>query len=78
MSSDDMISILRVGTKFFGYRIIMSEKYVDMEDVINRGGFEFEAVSVEDAIIKAQLLTTEFGYGFHNMKIPTEEEKGKR
>ncbi len=73
MSSDDMISILRVGTKYFGYRTTLSETYEGMEDIINRGGFEFEGVSVEDAIVKAQLLTTEYGYGFHNLKIPTEE-----
>lgn len=72
MSSDDMISILRVGTKFFGYRITLSETYENMEDIIHRGHYEFEAVSVEDAIIKAQLLTTEHGYGFHNLQIPKE------
>ena len=74
MSSDDIISILRVGTKYFGYRTTQSETYTGMEDIINRAAFEFEAVSVEDAIIKAQLLTAEYGYGFHNLKIPTEEK----
>ena len=67
MSSDDMIQILKVGNKFFGYRVYLSLDYNSMDEIISKGHYEFEASTIEEAILEAQDLPTEYGYNFYNL-----------
>uniref|UniRef100_A0A6M3M6E9 Uncharacterized protein n=1 Tax=viral metagenome TaxID=1070528 RepID=A0A6M3M6E9_9ZZZZ len=71
MSRDDIIFIVKVGNKFFGFNIMLSaipEVGASLDYIINKGWFKFEADSVEEAILKAQKESTEYGYEFVNLQ----------
>ena len=66
MSSDDIILIVKHRGQYEGYWV-MGDWPIKIND-IRRQPLRFKVLSIEEAILSAQEIHTEYGYQFVNLK----------